>query len=148
VTRPPQDSVSSETRSVGTFFVRLEDKLDDATALGREVAGEWSQAQARLDDLDARMRQVLAQMEHLARDLQASATAHARLAARVEASEAAVHALSQGTKALEHLADALRRRLTARSMFMAAFAALGGGCGSVLAPQIARLLGVVGGVGQ
>jgi hypothetical protein len=35
----------------------------------------------------------------------------------------------------------MRKRLTARSVLMASFAALGGGCGSVLAPQIVKFLG-------
>ena len=139
--RAPLPSVSGDTRAVGTYFARLEGKIDEAAVQAQQVAEGWAGAQDRLENLEDRLSQCVHGMATLQGEFSVFVSANARLVARLEANEAAVQTLAMGTDALTRLADSMRKRLTARSVLMASFAALGGGCGSVLAPQIVKFLG-------
>jgi chromosome segregation ATPase len=91
--RAPLPSVSGDTRAVGTYFARLEGKVDEANANAQQVANEWAGAQDRLDNLEARLSQCIHGMAKLSDEFGVVVSAHARLVVRIEANEAAVQTL-------------------------------------------------------
>ena len=136
MTRAPMPSMSEVPASVADYFARIERKIDENAALVAGVRERLRRMEQQGFAGDPSMTRRLADLE----------AAHNTLTrARIDKLEQTTATLVLAIEGLQRLTEALRRRVTMRSVAFGALTVAGSACGSAISTHLTGIVRLIGG---